>query len=232
MRRIALDTETTGLEADDRIIEVAFVDVDTGQSWTSGLLDPGRRIDPEATAVHGITDQDVQGKPTFADIARDFMEALHGGSWSFPSNLIYAHHAKFDRGALEKELTLLGYRVETNLSGWHWRCTKDMAREQFPHLTSHRLDDICRVLDIDRDARDAGHSAILDATILARVVRALEGPSVQEAIDRVATGRGGAPEAETIRRMARALHLAQGALGATKLRDVKAAQQAVREALA
>lgn len=59
---IVFDTETTGVGPEDRIIEIGFQvhkpDTDTVVEWRS-LVNPGRPIPPEATAVHNITDEMV-----------------------------------------------------------------------------------------------------------------------------------------------------------------------------
>ncbi len=68
---VVLDTETTGTDiAKDRIVELAVVKFEysraTGEVGRvlgayDGLEDPGMPIPPEATAVHGITDEMVRG---------------------------------------------------------------------------------------------------------------------------------------------------------------------------
>jgi DNA polymerase III epsilon subunit-like protein len=64
-----VDTETTGLSPDKgaRIVELAVVD-EFGQVILDTLVQPGVPIPSEATAVHGITDADVSGKPRMEDI--------------------------------------------------------------------------------------------------------------------------------------------------------------------
>lgn len=76
---IVLDLETTGLDpATARIVEIAMISLRPGQEnedWTI-RLDPEMPIPAEATAVHGIKDEDVVGIETFEQIAlhvRDFI---------------------------------------------------------------------------------------------------------------------------------------------------------------
>ena len=54
-----LDTETTGLGPADEIIEISIVD-DAGSTLLETLVKPTRPIPPDATAIHGITNQEVQ----------------------------------------------------------------------------------------------------------------------------------------------------------------------------
>jgi DNA polymerase III epsilon subunit family exonuclease len=74
--RIAvLDTETTGLDPGlgHVLVEVACVLLDggeIGETWST-LVDPGRPIPPDASAVHGITDPMVRGAPGPAVVAAE-----------------------------------------------------------------------------------------------------------------------------------------------------------------
>lgn len=56
---VYIDTETTGLKADDEIIEISIIDHD-GTALLETLVKPGKPIPADATRVHGITDRDVQ----------------------------------------------------------------------------------------------------------------------------------------------------------------------------
>lgn len=69
---VAVDTETTGLSPIDghALVEVATVSLEggtIGETWSS-LLQPGRPIPPDATAVHGISDAMVAEAPAPADV--------------------------------------------------------------------------------------------------------------------------------------------------------------------
>jgi DNA polymerase III subunit epsilon len=56
---VYLDTETTGLGPDDEIVEVSIVDSD-GSILFDSLVRPSKSIPPDSTAIHGITNADVQ----------------------------------------------------------------------------------------------------------------------------------------------------------------------------
>lgn len=56
---VYLDTETTGLNASDEIVEISILDHD-GAVLLETLVKPSRAIPAEATAIHGITNEDVQ----------------------------------------------------------------------------------------------------------------------------------------------------------------------------
>ncbi len=78
---VSLDLETTGLDAaNDRIVEVSCVKLMPGgrREVRTRRVNPGIPISPEATAVHGIRDQDVAGEPTFGQLARGLFAFLGG----------------------------------------------------------------------------------------------------------------------------------------------------------
>lgn len=76
-----LDLETTGLSTtSDRIVELAVIRVTPQGDVLEAVrrFNPGTPIPPEATAVHGITDEDVADEPPFSARARSLAELLEG----------------------------------------------------------------------------------------------------------------------------------------------------------
>jgi DNA polymerase III subunit epsilon len=163
-RILFLDTETTGLDprAGHRLIEVAAVESVnrklTGRVFHH-LVNPGRDIDAGATAVHGMTAEDLVGKPKFIEIVDEFIEFVKGST-------VVIHNAAFDLGFLNAELTrargitslALDLTVIDSLL---------MAREQFPGKRNS-LDALCDRLGVDNSARNV-HGAVLDSRLLAEV---------------------------------------------------------------
>lgn len=91
-RLAIIDCETTGLTDEDRIVELAVVIGERGvvvgqHHW---LINPGRPIPEEATAIHKIKDSDVVRAPTFAEAAIEIASAIDG---AIPA----AYNASFDR---------------------------------------------------------------------------------------------------------------------------------------
>lgn len=73
---VFFDLETTGTDiSTDRIVEISIVKlfVDNREEIFTQLINPGMHIPEGATAVHGITDDDVLDSPTFAAIAPDIL---------------------------------------------------------------------------------------------------------------------------------------------------------------
>ncbi len=74
---VYLDTETTGLDDDANVIEIAIVDCD-GNELVNTLINPPEMIPEEATAIHGITDSMVSKAPLLSDVYEKIIEAVKG----------------------------------------------------------------------------------------------------------------------------------------------------------
>lgn len=164
MRQIFLDTETTGLSADngDRIIEIGCVELFNRKLTGNNkhfYLNPGRDSHEEALKVHGITSEFLKDKPKFEAVADDLLEYLQDAE-------IIIHNAAFDIGFLNKELELIG---RSRLKDFVASVTDTlvMAKEMFPGKRNS-LDALCSRLGIDNSGRTL-HGALLDAELLADV---------------------------------------------------------------
>ncbi|PHM68441.1 DNA polymerase III PolC [Xenorhabdus kozodoii] len=74
---VILDTETTGLKIDDEIIEISIINAD-GHVLLDTLVKPQKKIPPDATRIHGITNEDVQNAPTWNEIYKKYKEIVKG----------------------------------------------------------------------------------------------------------------------------------------------------------
>lgn len=164
MRQIVLDTETTGLSAEngDRIIEIGCVEL-VARKLTGNnkhfYLNPERDSHEEALKVHGISNEFLKDKPKFSAVAAELLAYLQGAE-------VIIHNAPFDVGFLNKELELIGGRP---LGQCVVRVTDTlvMAKELFPGKRNS-LDALCSRLDVDNSGRTL-HGALLDAELLADV---------------------------------------------------------------
>ena len=164
MRQIVLDTETTGLSAEngDRIIEIGCVEL-LGRKITGNhfhhYLNPQRDSHEDALKVHGISNEFLRDKPEFSVIASDFLNFIAGAE-------IIIHNASFDIGFLNKELERLNLgRLTEHVAGV--TDTLSMAKEMFPGKRNS-LDALCDRLGVNNAARTL-HGALLDAELLADV---------------------------------------------------------------
>jgi DNA polymerase-3 subunit epsilon len=164
MRQIFLDTETTGLSAEngDRIIEIGCVELLNRKLTGNNLhfyVNPERDSHEDALKVHGISNEFLKDKPKFADIAEQLLDYVQGAE-------IIIHNAPFDIGFLNKELELLGKKPFTTVV----ESVTDslaMAKELFPGKRNS-LDALCDRLEVDNSGRTL-HGALLDAELLADV---------------------------------------------------------------
>jgi len=171
MRKVVLDTETTGLEPAQghRIIEIGGVElVDrrlTGERYHQYLC-PDREVDAGALAVHGMDAAFLADKPRFADIAADFLRFVDDAE-------LLIHNAPFDVAFLDSELARLdGPRARIQD---HCRIsdTLTLARRLHPGQ-KNSLDALCRRYAVENSGREL-HGALLDAELLAEVYLAMTG---------------------------------------------------------
>ena len=74
---VYLDTETTGLELGDEIVEIAIID-DDDNSLLDSLVKPVGIISQGASAVHGINPEMLKDAPTWEELWPQVQEALNG----------------------------------------------------------------------------------------------------------------------------------------------------------
>ena len=81
MNEIFLDTETTGLsfKDGDRIVEIACIetkDLIPTKRVFHKLINPQKKVSQEAFKVHGFSDEFLQQKEKFEDIAEEFLKFI------------------------------------------------------------------------------------------------------------------------------------------------------------
>ncbi len=106
---VFFDLETTGVDAaKDRIVEISMVKVAVNGTKTvkTRRINPEMPIPAEATAIHGITDDDVKGEPTFKQIAKSLAAFIEGCDFGgFNSN-------RFDLPLLVEEFMRAGVECD------------------------------------------------------------------------------------------------------------------------
>ena len=164
MRQVFLDTETTGLFAEqgDRVIEIGCVELVNRKRTGNKLhlyVNPERDSHEEALRVHGISNDFLRDKPKFAQVADELLAFIQDAE-------LIIHNAPFDIGFLNRELTLLAKPpLHACVSGVI--DTLLMAKEMFPGKRNS-LDALCTRLEVDNSGRQL-HGALLDAELLAEV---------------------------------------------------------------
>ena len=167
-REIVLDTETTGFDpkTGDRLIEVGCIEIHdllpTGRTFHR-LVNPDRLIPPDATRVHGITDDKVKDAPKFSEIVKDLQDFIGDAP-------IIAHNAQFDRNFIDFEYSRIGQKPPPQE---RWIDTLQLAQKRFPGMPNS-LDALCKRFKVSLADRTF-HGALIDARLLAEVYLELRG---------------------------------------------------------
>ena len=168
---LAFDVETTGLDASaDRVIEIAVVDCETGEAFST-LVKPGHtRLPLDITELTGIDNKMVNAPsvPGFA-LAAERLElqiAAWAGKRSGAPIILAAHNAKFDVKFMRAEYTRVGRVLPAE---WRFTDTLGLARALLPERKSHKLADLNAHFKL---LKHGAHRAEGDAQML----RSLLGP--------------------------------------------------------
>lgn len=183
VRQVVLDTETTGMnmtgqpQIGHNIIEIGAVEVInrrlTGRTFHV-YIKPPREVDEEAIRVHGITNEFLQDKPVFAEIADDFLAFIKGAE-------LIIHNAPFDVAFMDQEFSYLKDPPPKTAEMCTVTDSLQMARKMYPGKRNN-LDALCDRLGIDNSKRVL-HGALLDAEILADVFLMMTGGQIALLVD-------------------------------------------------
>lgn len=164
-----IDTETTGTEPTDKIVEIASVDVllnGTIGNEQHSLVNPQVPIPHTASAIHHICDQDVADKPDIVSAIGPYQGA----------DLYVAHNADFDRKFLDP---ILGSAS--------WICTYKCALRLWPDAPSHSNQALRyqfgHVSPFGRDRAEINaHRALSDAIVTAAVFLSVSAESIAQGV--------------------------------------------------
>ncbi len=158
MTFFAFDLETTGiLPGVDRIVEIGAVRFVDGavDAVFSTLVDPMVPIPPGASAVNGITDDMVRGKPKIETLLAPFAEFCG-------EEVLVAHNAAFDTQFLTADYK----RSEVRTPRGVILDSYPMAKKVYPGLANYKLSTLVQHLQIDASGF---HRAEADATYCAKL---------------------------------------------------------------
>jgi len=172
---VVIDTETTGtVPGVDGVVQLGIAKFSTDRELLpyvfTTLVNPGRPISAEASAVHGITDAMVQGAPTLADVfATELVRELLKGAQPL------AYHAPFDSafmppGVFERD--------------WPWFDALTLVRLVDRYARGkgrHKLEAACERHGVKLEkAHDAGHDARAAGELFFRLLDEPNAPKVPE----------------------------------------------------
>lgn len=163
---VVIDFETTGTNpAEDRVIEIGLVGF-RGRAieFREGLLvQPGIPIPEESRNIHGITDDELVGAPTFAEVTPRLVELLTG-------RIPVAYNAGFDRAFLMNEFARAGVDGAPAPAldpAVVWIDPLVWAREILKDLKSKKLTDVAAHFAVPLEQ---AHRAVGDAEATGRVL--------------------------------------------------------------
>ncbi|CDU14915.1 3'-5' exonuclease [Vibrio coralliirubri] len=178
---IILDTETTGLDRFSEVVEVSLICAYSGNVLFNSLIDPVKPIPSDASAIHGITSQDVTGKPTFSEVKQTLESHLS----SCDSLLIY--NEAFDLRLLFQSFKYSGessdavesYRLFLQSIGSKTHCVMHWYAEFYGEINENHddfkwqsLSNACAQQGIDNSDLKA-HRAAADCEMTRRLIDAV-----------------------------------------------------------
>jgi len=157
-----LDTETTGLDSEARIIEIGAIAAsydgfDVHFSVFEELINPGFDVSAKITEITGITNEELR-KARGDEVYSDFYE------WAKKQNAVksIAHNAKFDKGKLEYNLVRTGYPLF--LPEFH--CTMELSKR---HLTKPKANNLKCLSEYFNFKNTNAHRALSDTETCAYI---------------------------------------------------------------
>ncbi|MDD6215032.1 MAG: 3'-5' exonuclease [Firmicutes bacterium] len=130
-------------------------------------------------AIHGITPEMVEDKPTFDMYWEEIRPYLE-------NKLVIAHNASFDVGALCA--TLDYYNI--TLPNFKYLCTVKLSQKAYPEMESHKLNYLGKMLRIDFSHHTACDDAYACAMVLLHIIHDFKLNSIKDIEDAFEIGIG------------------------------------------
>lgn len=163
MNALIADTETTGLEDDAEICEIAIVDA-SGFLEFSHLVKPTKPIPQGAINVHGITNEMVANAPTWKQIQPIVIEIIG-------DRKLLAYNSEYDSRLIDQSALACG----TSYPGLEWGCLMK-AWCQFKNVLKwQKLDNVCREIGYELVG---AHRAMADAKAARAVLEYLSNQEI------------------------------------------------------
>lgn len=153
---VGIDTETTELETDAGVCQLAVVLLDT-ETWQlterlSYLVNPQKPISPASRRIHGISDGQVKDSPTLAEVLNDpKLQAC------FDMPVVFGHNVGFDIRMVGRDRFAHAQVLDT----------LSVLRTCFPQWRSHRLGQAAEQLGLNLNN---AHDALADIEATAQIL--------------------------------------------------------------
>lgn len=145
-----LDFETTGLK-ESYAVSLALIRIEDGKIKCVKyyLINPMAKIEYSAYKVHGISQSEVEDKPTFKEVWEDISQYISG-------QILVSHNSTYDVKVIKNEIR----RYELNCKPFKSVCTYKNAKKFISkeNIDNYKLDTVCNYFGINmgthHDARD------------------------------------------------------------------------------
>lgn len=171
MKNYILDAETTGLDNDDQIIELAILDAASGQTVFHSLFKPTVQLNEDACEIHGITSSMLENAPSFPSKYSELKSLLSG-------SVLHIYNSDFDTRLLAQ--TLQAFELEP-IPYSRTECVMleyaSLYKDYNPRSNRHdlwiKLVDACAQQGIDYSDLNA-HSAVDDCVMVYRLMKKIK----------------------------------------------------------
>ncbi|HET7769646.1 MAG TPA: 3'-5' exonuclease [Chloroflexota bacterium] len=160
---VVIDTETTGLDPGAEAVQIAVLSL-AGETLMDTLVRPSGPIPWGASRVHGITDADVAGAPTYAELHDELARVLSRRG-------VVAYNAAFDERILQQTAARHGLRPPQS----RWECAMRQYARWRNEWDERKQDYRWHKLPLLAAPGVRAHSAVGDCRSTLHVLRRMAG---------------------------------------------------------
>jgi DNA polymerase III subunit epsilon len=172
---VVLDTETTGLH-DGEICQIAIIN-SNAEIKLNTLVKTMHPIPPDASRIHGITDERVAGAPTWPEVAPQVAEIIQTANAGYPADVII-YNASYDLMMMQFSSLLYGVNHPWVKMSKYWCAMEAFARvygawsDYHQSYTWQRLSTAAAYYGLDNSG---AHDALADCQMTLGVCRGMAG---------------------------------------------------------
>ena len=159
-----LDTETTGLDWNDEIIELGILDT-KGNVLYDSMFKPNQEIPIQATSIHGITNEMVKNCPRFSDEWEKIWTIIK-------DKTLLIYNAHFDESMLYSTLEQQGIITEDNdeMFNFNTICIMHLYQDYRQERRWTKLSVACWEMDVEIEQN---HRATDDCRMVLELIKAI-----------------------------------------------------------
>ncbi|CAA6807919.1 MAG: Exodeoxyribonuclease X [uncultured Sulfurovum sp.] len=172
---LLFDTESTGLQEKDRLIQVGSMLVEHGKETiiTDEVVGTHEPISFSSMEIHGITPEKLEGAAPFSETVFKRVLDIHND----PKNYLIAHNISFDLGMLEKEGFKNQYTLIDTLRVSRHIFNEDINRLQYLRYALglyHKEEQESWDLGIEIKAHDAISDVLIMKLLFSKIIQTVK----------------------------------------------------------